>query len=191
MPLVNCKVELFLRCIDKCILKTAAIGANANDTGADGATCEITDAKIYVPVVILSTEDSTKLAKQLREGFKKPFDWDKNEITDKKTYNSGATIKELLDYSDQEVKRLFVLAYNNPDGDANRVDADSFKKYFLPRVKIVNCNIEINGKIFYDQPINDWIKQYGEVRKVLTGQGDEYTAGFLLDFAYFEKTIAY
>ena len=191
MPLVNCKVELFLRCIDKCILKTAAIGANANDTGADGATCEITDAKIYVPVVILSTEDSTKLAKQLREGFKKPFYWDKNEITDKKTYNSGATIKELLDYSDQEVKRLFVLAYNNPDGDVNRVDADSFKKYFLPRVKIVNCNIEINGKNFYDQPINDWIKQYGEVRKVLTGQGDDYTAGCLLHFAYFEKTITY
>ena len=97
----------------------------------------------------------------------------------------------MLDYSDQEVKRLFVLAYNNPDGDVSRVDAHFFKKYFLPRVKIVNCNIEINGKIFYDQPINDWIKQYGEVRKVLTGQGDEYTAGFLLDFAYFEKTIAY
>ena len=190
MPLVNCKVELFLTCIDKCILKTAAIGANANDTGADGATCKITDAKIYVPVVILSTEDSTKLAKQLREGFKKPFYWDKYEITDKKSYNSGATIKELLDYSDQAVKkRLFVLAYNNTD--ANRVDADSFKKYFLPRVKIVNCKIEINRKTFYDQPINDSIKQYGEVRKVSTGQGDDYTAGCLLDFVYFEKTITY
>ena len=95
----------------------------------------------------------------------------------------------MLDYSDQAVKRLFVLAYNNTD--ANRVDADSFKKYFLPRVKIVNCNIEINGKTFYDQPINDSIKQYGEVRKVSTGQGDDYTAGYLLDFVYFEKTITY
>ena len=42
-------------------------------------------------------------------------------------------------------------------------------------------------KNFYDQPINDLIKQYDEVRKVSTGQGDDYTTGCLLDFAYFEK----
>ena len=42
-------------------------------------------------------------------------------------------------------------------------------------------------KKFYDQPINDSIKQYDGVRKVSTGQGDDYTTGFLLDFAYFEK----
>ena len=40
---------------------------------------------------------------------------------------------------------------------------------------------------FYDQPINDSIKQYDEVRKVSTGQGDDSTTGCLLDFAYFEK----
>ena len=82
---------------------------------------------------------------------------------------------------------MFVIAYSNTDGDANRVDADSFKKYFLPRVKIENNNIEIDGRNFYDQPINDLIKQYDEVRKVSTGQGDDYTTGCLLDFAYFEK----
>ena len=43
--------------------------------------------------------------------------------------------RELLDSSYQGVKRLFVLAYNNKDGD-NHVSVDSFKKYFLPRVKI-------------------------------------------------------
>ena len=61
------------------------------------------------------------------------------------------------------------------------------KKYLLPRVKTENYNSEIDGKIFYDQPINDSIKQYDEVRKVSTGQGDDYTTGCLLDFAYFEK----
>ena len=40
---------------------------------------------------------------------------------------------------------------------------------------------------FYDQPINDLIKQYDEIRKVSTGQGHDYTTGCLLDFAYFEK----
>ena len=59
------------------------------------------------------------------------------------------------------------------------------KKYFLPRFKIENYNIEIDGRNFYDQPINDSVKQYNEIRKISTGQGDDYTTGCLLDFPYF------
>ena len=61
------------------------------------------------------------------------------------------------------------------------------KNIFFPRVKIENYNNEIDGRNFYDQPINDSIKQYDEIRKILTGQGDDYTTGCLLDFSYFEK----
>ena len=43
-----------------------------------------------------------------------------------------------------------------------------------------------DGRNFYDQPINDLIKQYDEVRKVSTGHGDDYTTGSLLDYAYFK-----
>ena len=68
------------------------------------------------------------------------------------------------------------------------MSVDSFNKYFLPRVKIENYNIKIDGKNFYDQPINDLIKQYDEIRKISTGQGDDYTTGCLLDFSYFEKS---
>ena len=92
----------------------------------------------------------------------------------------------MFDSSYQGVKRLFVLAYNNT-ADDNQVSINSFKKYFLPRVKTENYNIEIDGKNFYDQPINDSIKQYEEIRKISTGQGNDYTTGCLLDFAYFEK----
>ena len=60
------------------------------------------------------------------------------------------------------------------------------KKYFLARVKIENHNIKIDGRNFYDQPINDSVKQNDEVKKVSAGQGDDYTAGCLLEFAYFE-----
>ena len=81
---------------------------------------------------------------------------------------------------------MFVLAYYNISGN-DQVSIDSFKKYFLPRVKIENCNIEIDGKNFHDQPINDSIKQYDEIRKITAGQDDDYTTGCLLDFAYFEK----
>ena len=92
----------------------------------------------------------------------------------------------MLDSSYQGVKRLFVLAYNNTAGN-NQVSIDSYKKYFLPRVKIENYNIEIDGRNFYDQPINDSIKQNDEIRKISIRQGDYYTTGCLLDLSYFIK----
>ena len=63
------------------------------------------------------------------------------------------------------------------------------KKYFLPRIKINNYNIEIDGRNFYDQPINDSIKQYDEVRKILTGKGDDYTTGLFVRFCLFWKKL--
>ena len=97
----------------------------------------------------------------------------------------------MLDLSSyQGVKRSFIFAYDNTSGD-DLVSVDSYQKYLLPRVKIENYNIEIDGRNFYDQPINDLIKQYDEVRKVSTGQGDDYTTGCLLDFAYFEKNYRF
>ena len=73
----------------------------------------------------------------------------------------------------------------------NAVIIMSTKKYliniFFQKLKLKNTNVEIDGRNFYDQAINDSIKQYNEVRKISTGQGDDYTTGCLLDFAYFEK----
>ena len=77
------------------------------------------------------------------------------EITDA---NAEKHIRELLDSSYQGIKRLFVFAYDNTAGN-NQVSVDSFKKYFLPREKIENYNIEIDGRNFYDQSINDSIRQ--------------------------------
>ena len=82
---------------------------------------------------------------------------------------------------------MFVFAYDNTAGN-NQVSIDFFKIYFLPRVKIENYNIEIDGRNFYYQSINDSIKQYDEIQNS-TGQSDDYTTGCLLDFAYFEKKI--
>ena len=150
------------------------------------STFTITDAKLYVPVVTLSTEDNAKLSKLLTEGFKRPVYWNKYKIIPNKTYDQNDNIRELLDSSYQGVKRLFVLAYRD-QGGANRVTADSHRRNFLPRVKVKYYNIEIDGRNFCYQRINDLIKQYNEVRKILTAQGDDYTTGFLLDFGCFEK----
>ena len=79
---------------------------------------------------------------------------------------------------------MFVFPYMKGN---NLTTENSYDKYFLPRLKIENYNIEIDEINFYDQPINDSIKQYDEIRKISTGQGDDYTTGCLLDFAYFEK----
>ena len=81
---------------------------------------------------------------------------------------------------------MSVFAYDNTVGN-NQVSFKSYNKYFLPRVKIDNYNTEIDGRNFYDQPINDSVKQYNEVRKISTGKGDNYTTGCLLDFNYFQK----
>ena len=144
------------------MLPTAAVGANANATGTDSATFKITDAKLYVPIVTLSAEDNAKLSKLLSEGFKRPVYWNKYKVIDNKVVEIAANneekyIRELLDSSYQGVKRLIVLSHDNTAGYNEDFD-DSFKKYFLPRVKIENCNIEIDGRNFYDQPINDLIK---------------------------------
>ena len=175
MPLIDCKVELTLNWIENCVLTEAQTDANA--TGAESATFIISDPKLFVPVVTLSTEDNPKLTKQLSEGSKRSVYLNKYKIIDNKVVeiaddNEEKQIRELLDSSYQIAKRLFVLALDNTTG-VNKVSVDSLKKYFLPRVTIENYNIEIDGRYFYDQPINDSIKRYDKIRKTSTGQGDD------------------
>ena len=45
----------------------------------------------------------------------------------------------------------------------------------------------IDGKKFFDQPINNLIKTYKNIRQITIGQGDDYTTGCLLDYTYFKK----
>ena len=56
--------------------------------------------------------------------------------------------------------------------------------FFSKKRNIENFNILTDGRNFYDQPINDLIKQYNEVRKVSTEQDEDYPTGCLLDYAY-------
>ena len=135
---------------------------------AEPSTFTITDAKLYVPIVTLSTEDNAKLSKLLSKGFKSRFKrlvcWKEYSVIAEK---SNALIGESIDPGGQGINRLFVLAY---EGGDNWVTADSHRQYFLPRVEIKNYNIEIDGKNFYGQSINnqetnDLIKQCDELKK--------------------------
>ena len=172
MPLISCKIEFSLKQYESCILSRLG----------DAATFTITDTKLYVPTVTLKIEDNTNLSKLLSQGFSRLIYWNKYKIIFK-NYDDEY-IRERLDASFEGVNKLFVLPYAAGD---NITDENSYRKYFLPRIKIENYNIEIDGRNFYDQPINDSIKQYDEIRKISTGQSDDYTTGCLLDFAYLEK----
>ena len=59
MPLINCKVEISLKWIENCMLTTA-----------NTANFKTTDAKLYIPIVTLSSDDNVKLSKLLSEGLK-------------------------------------------------------------------------------------------------------------------------
>ena len=103
MPLINCKTELSLNWIERCLL-----------TVANTSIFKITDAKLYLPIVTLSAEDNVKLSKPLSEEFKRTVYWNGYKVTDNipvhiVNNNEEKPIRQLLDSSYQGVKRLFVL----------------------------------------------------------------------------------
>ena len=115
-----------------------------NSTGA-GAFA-ITDTKLYVPVVTLSTQGNTKFFQQLKSGFKGVINWNKY-LSKPELLAQNPNLNHLIEPSFQGVNRLFVLAFEN---DNHRTTHD---RYYLPTVEIEDYNIMINGENFFDQPI--------------------------------------
>ena len=101
MSLINCKVEISLKWIENCILSNSGTAA----------TFKITDAKLYVPIVTLKTEDNAKLSKLLSKGFIRPIYWNKYKVILENIYATNENIRILIDPSWQEINRLFVFAY--------------------------------------------------------------------------------
>ena len=182
MPLINCKIHLELNWSKDCVMSTIA------DTTFK--------TMLYVPIVTLSSKDNVKLVKLLEEGFKRPVYWNEyqTKIETRNLDNNNLT-RFPLDASFQGVRRLFVLAFNNTtvtvpnnpiNNTNNRVLRNSHTKYFLPRVNITNYNVLIYERNFYDESVNDLVKQYDEIKKTAAGQGDDYTTECLLDYQYFK-----
>ena len=91
-------------------------------------------------------------------------------------------LNHLVEPSFQGANRLFVLAFENDN------DRTSDDKYYLPTIEIKDYNIMINGENFFDQPIKNNKVTYENIRKIATGQRDDYTTGCLLDYSYFADT---
>ena len=174
MPLINCEVNLILTWSRNFVF-VSSNEANQN------ATFAITDTKLYVPVVTLSTQDNAKLLQQLTSGFKRVINWNRY-LSKPELLAQNPNLNHLVEPSFQGVNILFVLAYKN---DRQRTTA---KGYYLSNVEIKDYNIMINGENLFDQPIKDNKVTYENIRKIATGQGDDYTAGCLIDYPYFKDS---
>ena len=104
MPLINCEVNLLLTWSKDCVITSS--------TGEGKFT--ITETKLYVPVVTLSTQDNVKLLQQLKSGFKRTINWNKYESSIK-TFAQNRYLNYLINPSFQGVNRLFVLPFENED----------------------------------------------------------------------------
>ena len=133
----------------------------------------------------LSTQENAKFLQQLKSSFKRVINWNKY-LSKPELFAQNLNLNHLVEPSFQGVHRLFVLAFED---DVDRINDD---QYYLPTVEIKDYNIMINGENFFDQPIKNKKTTYENIRKIVTGQGDDYTTGCLLDYSYFDtyKMIA-
>ena len=79
------------------------------------------------------------------------------------------------------VNRLFALVHSNEDDGSKRFNT---RRYYIPKSLIKNYNAIINGKNFYEQAIDTDTQRCEEIRKLTTGQCEDYTTGCLLDYDY-------
>ena len=179
MPLINCKIKLNLTWKKECVLST----------DAGDAVFIINYTKMYVPLVTLSKEDNKDFIEQQNKGFQRSIYW--NEYKTKEinatvdNNNPANSVRYInLDPSFQGVNRLFVMAYNSANGQPTRNEQI---KYYLPRIDLNKYNVIIDGRNFYDNPIESDIEKYRELKKVMIGKGEDYTTGSLLDSNYFDK----
>ena len=171
MPFINCEVNFILTWSSTCLI------TNSNGAGV----FPITDTKLYVPVVTLSTQENAKFLQQLKSGFKRVINWNKY-LSKPEVLAQNPNLNHLIEPSFQGVNRVFVLAFEN---DNHTTIHD---QYYLPNVEIKDYNIMINGENFFDQPIKNNKVTYDNIRKIDIGYGDDYTTGCLLDYTYFTNT---
>ena len=128
---------------------------------------KITDTKLYVLNVTLSTQDNAKLLQQLSFGFKIIINWNKYQ-SNPNTCAQNRYLNPLVDPIFQGENRLFVLSFENED------DRTSPSTYYLPKVEIKDSNVMIDVKNFFIQSANSDLKAYK-------------TTGCLLDYSYFKE----
>ena len=168
LPLINTKLYMELNWTKYSV--SSSIKQNS--------TFQITKGELYIPVVILNTENNNKLSGLLSKGFERTVIWNeyKSKIeTVNVTANDNNFKRTTLDTSFQGVSRLLVASYETGDIRRNTNHEHSRRRYYLPRAEIKDYNVLINGRNFYDQNVNSSIVRYNELLKMATGRLEDYS----------------
>ena len=163
-------------------LEERLIETTANrDDGPTGATLNITDCKLYIPVLTLSKDDEIKLLTNLKSGFKREVIWNKYR-SQMSTEAINNNLNILIDPTFTNVNRLFVLAYQTAD------DRHSYSQFYLPRVMVKDFNVITDKLAFFDLPMK--IEEEEAYEKIIDiTRNNEYTTRNLLDYCYFKNII--
>ena len=179
IPLINCEITLILSWYKECVLVSRAFGAppaaaaNRINSPTD-AKFEITDCKLYVPVVTLSAENDNKLLEQVKSGFRRSIKWNKY-MSQMSNQNKNNNLNYLIDPAFSNVNRLFGLSFENEH------DRTYYYKYYMPSVEIKDCNVIIDGNAFFELPIKNIEETYEKITQI-TDHSSYYTRGNLLDY---------
>ena len=143
-----------------------------------GTTFEITDTKLYVPAVTLSTEDDNKLLEQLKTGFTRTIKWQKytSEMPNPTEIHN---LNYLIDPTFSKVNIFFVLSFKNDQ------DRTSFTKFYTPKVEMKDFNVLIDGKGFFDVPMKNKEETYEKIIEI--SKNNDHKTGNLLDYDYFSN----
>ena len=134
----------------------------------------------------MSIEDNKDFIEQQNKGFQRSIYWNEYKTKEKDEDGNANAVNYInLDPSFQGVNRLFLMAYGRADD--NQATRNGQRKYYLPRIDLKKYNVIIDGRNFYDNPIESVIEKYRELKKVMIGKGEDYIAGSLLDYNYFKK----
>ena len=184
IPLINCEITLVLSWYKECALVGRAhrgppAPAPAVITSPENLIIEITDCKLYVPVVTLSAENDNKLLEQLKSGFRRSIKWNKY-MSEMSNQTKNKNLNYLIDPTLSNVNRLFVLSFENED------DRTSYYKYYMPSVEIKDYNVLIDANAFFELPVKNIEETYEKIIQATNHRG-YYTRGNLLDYDYFKE----
>ena len=171
--LINTEIELTLKWTQDCVL-TEKVHRVAIAEGDDPATepavnainvpfdlkFNVTDCKLYVPVVTLQAECQNKLFEKLKTGITIDFTRSKYRT---QVINQAATnnLNYLIDPTFNNVNRLFILAFEDEE------DRTSYFKYYTPTDEIKDYNVLIDQQPFYEIPIKNKEETYKAITEKL------------------------
>ena len=165
VPLINSEISLMLIWSANCI--------TSKEDRVTGFW--ITDTKLFVPLVTLSTQDNLKLLKHLKLGFTRiiccnKYQWKVSMQAQNQCIN--CLIDPLVCWYHLKIKQI-----------------EEDTGYYPPTLEIKDYNIIIYGKNVLDQVVRNDIRTYENIRKIALGQGDDYTTVCLLEYPCFKKKI--